>query len=52
MIYVHVADVDAAIEKAVNGGAKILLPAQDHFCAIEREELWMRKVTYGQLRAA
>lgn len=31
IIYVYVEDVDAAIEKAVTAGAKILLPAKDQF---------------------
>lgn len=31
IIYVYVADVDLAIEKAVAAGAKVLLPAKDQF---------------------
>ena len=31
IIFVYVADVDQALERAVAGGAKILIPAQDQF---------------------
>jgi len=52
VIYVYVEDVDAVIDRAVAGGARVLLPVKNQFGAIAPDGLSIHQDTCGQFRRA
>lgn len=47
VIFVYVEDVDKTVERAVAGGAKVLIPVQNRFWGDRIGGLWILRGTYG-----